>query len=95
MPKLVDMQKKFGNQGYNTLAVAMQYDDPAQISAFVDKNELPFIVTHDIKNIIATAFGDIQLTPTSFLVNKEGKIIRKYIGEPEGNTLEKDISSLL
>jgi protein-disulfide isomerase len=37
---------------------------------------------HDTTVNIAKEFGEIQLTPTNFLIDKNGKLIKKYIGEP-------------
>ena len=35
----------------------------------------------DTKGDIARAFGDIRLTPTAFLIDKQGRIIKRYLGE--------------
>ncbi|WP_148713819.1 peroxiredoxin family protein [Chitinolyticbacter meiyuanensis] len=83
MPKLIKIQNEFAKDGYQTVAVAMQYDNPEQIRKYIAQQALPFNVTHDRNNDISRAFGEVQLTPTSYLIGKKGTIVRKYIGEPE------------
>ncbi|TJZ77502.1 TlpA family protein disulfide reductase [Chitiniphilus eburneus] len=95
MPKLVSLQDKLKTLPYKTLAVAMSYDDRARIDHYVARTALPFIVTHDTTDQISSAFGDIQLTPTSFLIDKEGRIVQRYVGEPDMKMLEAKIRSLI
>jgi len=37
----------------------------------------------------------VQLTPTTYLVNKQGQIVKRYIGEPDFNELQQLIEKLL
>jgi peroxiredoxin len=62
------------------MAVAMSYDPPNYVQAFVQKNQLPFFVALDGQGSIAKAFGDIQLAPTTFLIDKQGNILKRYVG---------------
>ena len=40
-------------------------------------------VAIDAAGDIAKQFGDVTLTPTTFLIDKNGKIIKRYVGEPD------------
>jgi peroxiredoxin len=82
MAKLKATHERYAPQGYETVAVAMSYDPPNYVKAFVSDNQLPFFVTLDTSGTIAKAFGDIQLAPTTFLIDKQGKVIKRYVGEP-------------
>ncbi|BCL76825.1 hypothetical protein JHS3_25610 [Jeongeupia sp. HS-3] len=95
MPELIKIQKKYTDQGYKTLSVAMSYDNPEYIENYRNKMALPFIVTHDKSGEIAKKFGDVTLTPTSFLLDKNGQIIKQYIGIPNMDELENLIKSAL
>jgi glutathione peroxidase-family protein len=44
---------------------------------------------------VAQAWGDVKLTPTTYLVNKQGEIVKRYVGEPDFAELHKLIEKLL
>jgi peroxiredoxin len=95
MPALIETHHKYAPQGYETLAIAMDYDTPGFISAYALKTNLPFKVAHDADGAAAKAFGDIRLTPTTFLVDKQGNIVKRYLGEPDFAALHAEIEALL
>ncbi|XZG70501.1 TlpA family protein disulfide reductase [Chitinibacteraceae bacterium HSL-7] len=94
MPKLAKLQEKLGKNAYETLAVAMEYDEEKAIRNYVERNQWPFIFAHDTTNQAADAFGGVSLTPTSYLIDKKGKIVQKYVGEPDMTLLEQRILAL-
>jgi peroxiredoxin len=95
MPQIVDTHKKFQGQGLETLAVAMEYDPPAYVMQFASSRQLPFRVAMDHTGEIAKGFGPVQLTPTTFVINKKGEIVKRYIGEPDFPALHALLSQLL
>ena len=95
MPQIVATHEKFKARGYQTLAVAMSYDVPAYVANFVQTRKLPFDVAIDSTGAIAKSFGDVQLTPTSVLINKRGEIVKRYVGEPDFAALHQLVEKLL
>ena len=95
MPEIVATHQKFKAQGFETLAVAMQYDPPAYVSQFTQTRGLPFRVAMDHDGKLAEGFGRVELTPTTFLLNKKGEIVKKYIGEPDFAALHQLVAQLL
>ena len=95
MPEIIKTYDKYKDQGYDTLAVAMSYDPPSYVVNFAESRKLPFKVAIDNTGKIAKDWGDIQLTPTTFVVNKQGKIVKSYIGAPDFAELHKLIEKLL
>ena len=81
MPGLVKAQQTLGKDKLATIAVAMSYDNPEYIQNYLNKVPLPFEVVHDQSGEIAKAFGEVQLTPTSFILGKDGRLMKKIIGE--------------
>ncbi|MFM8691351.1 MAG: redoxin family protein [Limnohabitans sp.] len=95
MPQLTATYEKFKDRGYETLAVAMSYDPPAYVVNFTESRKLPFKVAIDNTGANARAWGDVKLTPTTYLVNKRGQIVKRYVGTPDFAELERLIEKLL
>jgi peroxiredoxin len=95
MPHLVETYQKFQAKGYETVAVAMSYDPPAYVVNFAQSRKLPFKVAIDNTGDVARAWGDVKLTPTSFVVNKRGEIVKQFVGQPNFAELHALIERLL
>jgi peroxiredoxin len=95
MPQIIATYNKFKDRGFETLAVAMSYDPPAYVSKFAQTRQLPFRVAIDNTGQIAQRFGDIQLTPTTFLLDQQGRIVKRYVGEPDFAALHALVEDLL
>lgn len=95
MPKVIATYDKYKAQGYDTLAVAMSYDPPSYVVNFTETRKLPFKVAIDNTGAVAKAWGDVALTPTTYIVNKRGQIVKRYVGEPDFAELHKLIEKLL
>ncbi len=89
MPQMVETYTKFKDRGLNFVAVAMSYDPPNYVLNFTETRKLPFTVALDTQNTLAKAFGDVSLTPTTFVIDKQGRIIKRYVGEPDFPALHR------
>ena len=95
MPKMVATYNKYHGQGYEHMAVAMAYDPPSYVVNYAATRKLPFQVAIDNTGNVAKAWGEVQLTPTSYVVNKKGEIVKRYVGEPDFAELHRLIEKLL
>ncbi|MDR6213262.1 TlpA disulfide reductase family protein [Paracidovorax wautersii] len=95
MPEVVATYNKYHAQGFDTLAVAMSYDPPSYVVNFAETRKLPFKVAIDNTGAVAQAWGDVKLTPSTFIVNKRGEIVKSYVGAPDFPELHKLIERLL
>ncbi|MDH0868376.1 TlpA disulfide reductase family protein [Mitsuaria sp. GD03876] len=95
MPNVVATHQKYKDKGFDTLAVAMSYDPPAYVANYAETRALPFGVAMDSTGEIARSFGKVQLTPTTFLINKRGEIVKRFVGEPDFAALHGTIEKLL
>ncbi len=96
MPDLIETYKRYKDKGFVVVAVAMSYDPPNYVVNFVKTRQLPFPVALDVNGEHARAFGDVQLTPTSFLIGKDGSVIEQTLGDLDfarlHARLDKDLS---
>jgi peroxiredoxin len=95
MPEIVATYQQYKDKGYETLAVAMSYDPPSYVVNFAQTRQLPFKVAIDNTGAVAKSWGDVKLTPTSYLVNKRGEIVKRYVGTPDFKELHRLIEKLL
>ena len=95
MPDLIATHQKYQAQGFDTLAIAMSYDPPSYVVNFAESRKLPFKVAIDNTGAAAKAWGDVRLTPTTYIVNKQGEIVKSYVGPPQLGELHQLIEKLL
>lgn len=81
MPDTIQTYQDYAPKGYETVAVAMSYDPPNYVLNYAETRKLPFPVALDVKGELARAFGDVKLTPTAFLIDKQGRILKRYLGD--------------
>ncbi len=95
MPKVIATYDKYKTKGFDTIAVAMSYDPPAYVVNYVETRKLPFKVAIDNTGAVAKAWNEVKLTPTTYIVNKQGEIVKRYVGEPDFTELHLLIEKLL
>lgn len=95
MPHLVNTHNKYHPQGFQTVAVAMSYDPPSYVVNYAQTRKLPFDVAIDNTGGVAQAWGGVQFTPSTFLVNRQGRIVGHYVGAPDFVALNRLIETLL
>ncbi|MCL2458179.1 MAG: TlpA family protein disulfide reductase [Desulfobulbus sp.] len=94
IPTLNALQAKFQQQGFSVVALAIDEGGSDVVAQLVRQAHINYPVlmanrstTHD--------FGDVAALPTSFLVNKNGQVVKKYPGYTARGLLERDIESVL
>ena len=95
MPKMIATYDKYKTKGFDTVAVAMSYDPPAYVVNYAETRKLPFKVAIDNTGAVAKAWDEVKLTPTTYIVNKQGQIVKRYVGEPDFAELHVLIEKLL
>lgn len=95
MPHLIALYEELHPQGLEIIGVAMSYDPPNHVVNLVEQRAVPYPIALDLQERAAQAFGDVRLTPTSFLIAPDGRIVRQKIGEMDMNRLRNTILGLL
>jgi cytochrome c biogenesis protein CcmG, thiol:disulfide interchange protein DsbE len=103
IPILISMQQQYGGKGFTILGVATN-DDEKSVDPFIHNTQFnvdghqmtmnyPIVMGSDD---ISTQFGGLLGMPTSFLISRDGKIVKRYIGAfANGDQVKKDVESQL
>jgi peroxiredoxin len=89
MPRIVDTHYRFAPRGFETVAVAVRQDNPQSVVKFANRHKLPFKVALDSSGELAKEFGNVRVTPMSFLIDKQGRVLRRYVGEPNWSEIHQ------
>ncbi len=94
MPRMVEAHRKYAARGYETVAVAVR-DRPESVAEFARKRALPFTVALDASGDVSRQFGNVRITPTTFIIDKKGRMLRRFIGEPEWSEFDRIVEKAL
>ena len=94
IPHLIELYNQFHPQGLEIIAVAMYYDPPSHVVAMTKAKQIPYDVALDLKAEHAYAFGQVQLTPTTFLISSTGIIIKQNTGEFDITDMKHQLENL-
>ena len=99
MPALATLRADYAPRGFELVAVAMPHDAPNAVLELAESRALPFPIALDIDGTVLAAFeladGPIAGTPTAFLVDGEGRIVRRHTGPADIPALRDLLDTLL
>lgn len=79
MPDVVNLYNKLHLSNLEIIGISMCFDSELQVRALVEKLQIPFNIILDKDSTIAQAFN-VEVTPTFFLISKNGYIKNKSVG---------------
>jgi peroxiredoxin len=95
MPHLVELYSNYAERGLEIIGIAMSYDREQDVRELVRLRALNYPIVHDASGAAARAFGDVKLTPTTFLIAPNGRIVMHRLGEVDMDTLHDRIVPML
>lgn len=76
------------------IGIAVDRDGIKSVKPFYKKMGINYpVLISDGK--VNSKYGGIQAIPTTFVIDKNGKIVKKYVGFQPKATFEKEIKGLL
>lgn len=94
IPSLIQLQKEFGPKGFTVIGISTDQGGAGLVDKFAKKMEINYpVLLSDSET--PSAFGGIIGIPTSFLVNREGNIVKRYEGYVDRQTLVNDLTAIL
>jgi cytochrome c biogenesis protein CcmG/thiol:disulfide interchange protein DsbE len=103
IPWFVELQDKYAGRGFTVIGIAMNDEEKAAVAPFVRSerfavNGVPLPVNYPIllgTDAAAQRFGGLLGVPTSVLISKEGKVVKREDGLINYEELDKAIASQL
>jgi peroxiredoxin len=83
MPDLVARHERYKARGYETVAVAIPSDSPRRIRELAQRRSLPYRVVHDADGEATRDFGSVRITPTTFVIDRQGRVLRRFVGKAD------------
>ena len=103
IPWMIGFQQKYADKGFTLLGVAMDDEGKSAVEPFVQKSQFdvdgkkmamnyPIVLGNDD---LAGKFGGLLGLPTSIVISRDGKVVKRYIGLASEDDLDREIKSLL
>ena len=94
IPHFIDLYSQYKDKGLEIIGIALDGNAERVVPRFVTENNINYTVLLGNQDA-GDLYGGIAAIPTTFIVDKEGKIRKKYIGYNEKEVFERDIKELL
>ena len=94
MPWFVDLQKKYGKDGLVVIGVAMDDSEAPKIAEFAAELGVNYPVLLGTDKV-SEAYGSVDYLPTSFYIDRDGKIIGKGVGLLGRREIEDSVQKAL
>jgi len=94
IPIFISLQNSFKQKGFSVVAFSMDEGDPAPLKKMIEKYGINYPVLL-AEPAVERGFGGVTGIPVTFLVNRKGEIVKKYLGYVEHEDLEEEIKKML
>ena len=94
IPWFIEFEKTYKDQGFATLGVSMDEDGWKAIKPFVAQYAINYPVMAG-NNRVAELYGGIDSIPTTFLIDREGRIASTHLGLVSKHDSEAEIRRLI
>ncbi len=94
IPGFVELYKKYNKDGLVIVGISLDEQGPSVVKPFMQKYQINYpIVMGDSKT--TELFGKIESIPTTFIIDREGRITSKHVGLVAKAKFESEIKKLL
>lgn len=94
IPELIELKNEYADKGVEIIGISLDTDTKDNVDPFVEKMEINYPVVYG-NTRITQSFGGIQSIPTSFVIDKQGRIFSRYTGYVNKQVYENDINKLI
>ncbi len=94
IPGMVELQEQYKEQGLVIIGISLDEKGPGVVREFNQEIKVNYISLMGSEDVVR-AFGGVEAIPTSFLIDRAGRIVSKHVGYQPKAKLEAEIKPLL
>jgi peroxiredoxin len=94
IPDFVALQRAYGSKGLQIVGISLDEEGAAKVAPFAAQNRINYAMLVD-GNAAAQAYGGIEGIPTTFLIDKQGRVVEQKVGVADPKHWEQAIEALL
>ena len=94
IPWFVEFEQKFKDKGFAVLGVSMDEDGWDVVKPYLQRAQVNYRVLLGTDSV-AQMYGGVDSLPTSFMIDKEGRIAAVHVGLVSKGDYQNDINHLL
>jgi len=94
IPGFIELKREYGNKDFEIIGVSLDRGGPSVVKSFAYKMGINYPLVMANRQILL-AFGGVSAIPTTFLLDRDGNIVKRYIGYSPKAEFEKEIDRLL
>jgi len=94
IPWFMQMEKEYKDRGFAVLGVAMDEDGWEAVKPFLAEMRVNYRTVLGT-DMVAQQFGGVDALPTTFVIDREGRIASTHVGLASKSDYENDIQALL
>jgi cytochrome c biogenesis protein CcmG/thiol:disulfide interchange protein DsbE len=92
IPDFIELQSQYGSKGLQVIGIGL--DEPEKLKAFASTNGMNYTVLLGTDDT-ALKYGGISGIPTTFIIDRSGKIVDRFEGFRPKGVFESEIRRLL
>ena len=94
LPWFVDLQKQYGSQGLQIVGISEDEGGNEKVAAFVKEMGVNYTVAVD-DNSVSEKYGDVEDLPTTFYIDRNGKIVEFAMGLVDRSEIEEKLKAAM
>jgi tetratricopeptide (TPR) repeat protein len=94
IPYFISLYDQYKKQGFEMISICVDKEGIKGIKSFAEQYKINYPILISDQSVLKL-YGSISYIPTTFLIDREGKIRSQYIGYRDKSIFESDIKSLI
>lgn len=95
IPEFQAFHEKYSDQGVKVIGIALDEQGAEIVQPFVEEMNMTYLSLIDTSQMAASKFGGIYAIPTTFIVDRDGMVQKKHVGQMSYERLESAVLPLL